>query len=198
MPHHADVDDPKTGAINYPPDLLKKWKKDHEGQNGPALAQLGTIDEDRLTELLTEVFSPPIERLQAIADQLEETGELNANSVNELHQIVDVLAGAPGGPDEHTVSSLVWAADIFGALDLRHVADSLSSTVDRLNIGDLKNAADSLSNTTDSLDIAGLNQAVESLRNTADVLDVNGLNSAAESIRNAAVMAMESSEHFRR
>lgn len=198
MPHHAEVDDAKTGEINYPSELLKEWKVKHEGSNGPALALLGIIDEDRLSELLVDVFSPPIKRLQAIADQLEQTGELNANSVNDLRQIVDVLASTPAGPDEHTASSLVWAADVFSGLDLKGTADSLNVAADVLNISDLTSAAETLRNATDALDINGLSQAADSLRNAADHLDVGGLNSAAEAIRNAADMAINSADHFRR
>lgn len=58
------------------PDLLRRWKADHEGSNGPALAALGAIDEDSLTDLLLDVFTPPLEQLTQIADQLEETGTL--------------------------------------------------------------------------------------------------------------------------
>ena len=31
LPHHSEVDDRKTGEKLYPPELLRKWKADHEG-----------------------------------------------------------------------------------------------------------------------------------------------------------------------
>lgn len=52
LPHHSEVDDKKMGEKLYPPELLRQWKTKHEGSNGPALAQLGPVDEDALTELL--------------------------------------------------------------------------------------------------------------------------------------------------
>jgi hypothetical protein len=84
LPHHGEVDDKKTGAKLYPPKTLREWKIRHEGSNGPALAVLGQVDEDSIAELLTGAFSPPIERLQSIARQLEQTGTLNAAAVQEL------------------------------------------------------------------------------------------------------------------
>jgi hypothetical protein len=57
LPHHSEVDDRATGEKLYPPDLLRQRKTDHEGSNGPALAALGAIDEDGLTELLLDVFT---------------------------------------------------------------------------------------------------------------------------------------------
>ena len=60
LPHHGEVDDRRTGEKNYPVPLLMQWKADHEGSNAQALAALGAVDEDRLTSLLLEVFSPPV------------------------------------------------------------------------------------------------------------------------------------------
>jgi hypothetical protein len=39
LPHHAEVDDKKTGERLYPPDLLRGWKVNHEGSNGQALVR---------------------------------------------------------------------------------------------------------------------------------------------------------------
>jgi hypothetical protein len=62
LPHHSEVDDPKTGEKQYPSGLLRRWKTEHEGGNGPALAALGAIDEEHLTALLLGVFAPPIKQ----------------------------------------------------------------------------------------------------------------------------------------
>jgi hypothetical protein len=70
----------------------------YEGSNGLALAGLGPVDEDTLIERLLGVITPPVERLQQIAGQLEETGTLNASTVAQLHQVVDVLTSTPAGP----------------------------------------------------------------------------------------------------
>lgn len=74
LPHHGEVDDKKTGEKLYPVATLTRWKTSHEGADGPALARLGQVDEDTLASMLTQVFSPPAQRLEQIADQLEETG----------------------------------------------------------------------------------------------------------------------------
>lgn len=149
LPHHTEVDDKKTGEERYPPDLLHKWKIDHEGSNGPALAELGSIREERLTELLVDVFSPPVERLQAIAERLEETGTLNAGTVAELRQIVDVLTNTPAGPDGRTAASLGFAAEVFGDRNFRKAATSLAAAADALpssnEIARLREAAEIIS-----------------------------------------------------
>ncbi len=74
LPHHGEVDDRKTGEQLYPPAMLFSWKKAHEGSNAKPLAALGTLREDDLDELLASVFTPPLERLEAIAERLEKTG----------------------------------------------------------------------------------------------------------------------------
>ena len=53
-----------------------QWKADHEGSNAKALAALGTVDEERLTNLLLEVFSPPHQETPA-DHQLEKAGRLH-------------------------------------------------------------------------------------------------------------------------
>jgi hypothetical protein len=145
LPHHGEVDDKKTGERNYPPETLRKWKQDHEGNNGPALAMLGAIDEDLLTELLVDVFTPPVERLQAIADQLEKTGTINANTVNELRQVVDVLASNPGGPDASTVAALTDAAEVFSTRSFTRATESLQASAEILGSTNLYRTAKALS-----------------------------------------------------
>lgn len=120
QPHHSEVDDKKTGEKLYPPELLRQWKTEHEGGNGPALARLGPVDEDALAELLASAFEPPIKRLEKIAHQLEKTGTLNASAVSELRRVIGVLVG---GPDRRTAHLLMSAADMLSARDLRHCAD---------------------------------------------------------------------------
>lgn len=122
LPHHGEVDDRKTGEKLYPPDLLRQWKTDREGSNGLALAALGAIDEDSLTELLLEVFTPPLERLTQIADQLEETGTLNAQTVVELRQVIEVLSTTSARVDGQTAALLAEAAEVYGNPDFRQAA----------------------------------------------------------------------------
>lgn len=130
LPHHGEVDDKKTGERLYPVELLTGWKTAHEGSNGPALAALGPVDKDTLTELLLGVFSPPVERLQQIADQLDETGTLNADTVAQLRQVVDVLASTPAGPSARTAAMLAHAADVFSTRAFQNAAASLRQAAD--------------------------------------------------------------------
>lgn len=132
LPHHGEVDDKKTADKLYPPDLLWQWKTSHEGGNGPALAALGPIDEDSLTELLLAVFTPPVKRLQQIADQLEKTGTLNAETVMQLRQVVNVLTSTPSGPDSQTAAMLADAAEIYGSHTFRQAAAQVAEAADLL------------------------------------------------------------------
>jgi hypothetical protein len=124
LPHHSEVDDPKTGEKLYPPGLLRKWKTDHEGNNGSALAALGTVSEESLTDLILSAFAPPIERLQQITDQLEKTGTLAAGTVAELYEVVKVMQTAEG-PDRAVVAWLADTAAIYSRLDLGTTASKL-------------------------------------------------------------------------
>jgi hypothetical protein len=132
LPHHGEVDDRTTGERLYPPETLFKWKRDHEGGNGPALAALGSIDEDSLTELLLDVFDPPVKRLEKIADQLQQTGTLSARTLVQLRQVVNVLASTPSGPDIRTAAMLAQAADIFSTRRFQTAAAALGQAADVL------------------------------------------------------------------
>jgi len=140
LPHHSEVDDRKTGEKLYPPDLLRSWKTNHEGRDGPALAALGVVDEESLTEMLLDVFTPPLERLAQIADQLEETGTLNAQTVVELRQVIEVLSTTSAGVDGQTAVLLAEAAEVYGnpnfheaAVLLTDAADFLPGLSDKIN-----------------------------------------------------------------
>lgn len=155
LPHHGEVDDKKTGERFYPPDLLRRWKIEHEGSNGLALAALGPIDEESLTDLLVAAFTPPVKRLQQIADQLEQTGTLTAQTLTQLRQVVDVMTSTPAGPDTRTAALLAQAADIYATLDLQKSAPFLVQAADTLTglqtaleskISQLMQLADQISN----------------------------------------------------
>jgi hypothetical protein len=102
----------------------------YEGSNGLALAGLGPVDEDTLIELLLGVITPPVERLQQITDQLEETGTLNAGTVAQLRQVVDVLTSTPAGPGARTAAMLGHAAEVFSTRASRNAAASLREAAD--------------------------------------------------------------------
>lgn len=160
LPHHGEVDDRKTGEKFYPVELLTRWKTSHEGSSGPALAALGPVDEDNLTDLLVSVFTPPAERLQQIADQLEQTGTLNAETVVQLRQVVDVMTSAPAGPSTRTAEALTYAADVFGTHAFRRAASQLVTAADMLTSSDKTLAAK----------VAQLQQAADLMSAAADRL----------------------------
>ena len=152
LPHHGEVDDKKTGETLYPVQTLAQWKTDHEGANGPALAALGPIDEETLTMLLTQVFSPPAKRLQQIADQLEKTGTLTARTLVQLRQIVQVMNAGPAGTSAETAEMLAYAAGVFGTSgfsdaveEVRAAARTLSSRAMAARISELQEISESLS-----------------------------------------------------
>ena len=152
LPHHGEVDDKKTGETLYPVQTLAQWKTDHEGANGPALAALGPIDEETLTMLLTQVFSPPAKRLQQIADQLEKTGTLTARTLVQLRQIVQVMNAGPAGTSAETAEMLAYAAGVFGTSgfsdaveEVRAAAETLSSRAMAARISELQEISESLS-----------------------------------------------------
>jgi hypothetical protein len=139
LAHHAEVDDRLIGERDYPESLLLDWKRQHEGANGSTLAQLGPISEDELTDLMIRDFTPPIERLEAIADQLQKTGTLNQESVAELKQIIGVIQDGGLGIDQRTAANLAAAAEMLGtrefsaaAAKLAHAAEVLPGALNTL------------------------------------------------------------------
>ena len=132
LAHHNEVDDRKTGEQLYPPEKLREWKTVREGVHGPALAALGTISEERLTELLVGAFTPPLERLQEITEQLERTGTLSATTVTELRQILDMLSSTADGVDARTAAGLAYAAEIFGTIHFSRMVRALEHAAEVL------------------------------------------------------------------
>jgi hypothetical protein len=148
LAHHAEVDDKNHGEELYPTELLLKWKRVHEGEHGRLLNLLPPIDEDHLTDLLITVFTPPVTRLEKIADQLEQTGTLTSGALSELRNIITVMSDSPGGPDGLTARQLAYAAEVFeshglqgSAKSLAYVAETLPSILDQLDrrIRELRN-----------------------------------------------------------
>lgn len=113
--------------------MLVQWKTGHEGANGPALAALGPVDEEALTRLLTQVFSPPAKRLQQIADQLEKTGTLTARTLVQLRQVVQVMNAGPARTSADTAELLAYAADVFGKSRFSDVVEELGAAADTLS-----------------------------------------------------------------
>jgi hypothetical protein len=151
LPHHGEVDDKTTGETLYPVAKLTRWKTGHEGADGPALARLGQVDEETMATLLTQVFSPPAQRLEQIADQLEETGTLTARALVQLRQVVQVMNAGPARTSADTAQMLAYAAGVFSrsrfreaVLKLGSAADTMSSAAMADQIRELHGIADAL------------------------------------------------------
>ncbi|MFI7636893.1 hypothetical protein [Nonomuraea sp. NPDC049400] len=111
---HAEVDDKNTGEQLYPAELLFEWKRNHEGEHGKHLARISNpITDDLLEAWLVDAFESPITRLEHIAEQLERTGSLNIDALEELRQIISVMNDVPAGPDSLTARRLAYAAEVF-------------------------------------------------------------------------------------
>ena len=132
LAHHAEIDDKNHGGERYPPDLLREWKRAHEGMNGPALDLIPPLSEDQLAALLISVFTPPVTRLEKIADQLERTGTLTTDALRELRNIVTVMSDKSGGLEADSARRLAYAAEVFDTQGLRVSANSLAHAADIL------------------------------------------------------------------
>ncbi|MEU4806582.1 hypothetical protein, partial [Actinosynnema sp. NPDC023587] len=133
LAHHEEVDDDED---LYPSETLKKWKADHEGDAHSTLNRLVSINPDALLKYLTKIAEPPLNRLEAITRRLEETGDVTADTVNELKQITAAMSATTAGIDAHAVLSLSYAAEVLGtrsfsstARDLAHAAETLPRIV---------------------------------------------------------------------
>ena len=123
--HHTDVDGKATRHL-FPPELLKKWKQQHEGAAGSVLNRLLTPDTDLLMKKLMKIAEPPLERLEDITRRLKETGTVTSDTVAELKQVISALSISQVGVDARTANSLSFAAEILGN-------SRFDSTVQRLS-----------------------------------------------------------------
>ncbi|WP_258401912.1 hypothetical protein [Micromonospora noduli] len=134
--HHEEVD---GDARLDPPELLKQWKVEHEGVDNSVLNRLKVADVATLMKALTELAAPPLERLELITKQLEETGTVTAETVAELKQIIRTMSSSESGIDARTARALAYSAEVFGtdsfdrsARALAHAAEVLPSIVSQM------------------------------------------------------------------
>lgn len=170
MPHHTEVDDEKTGEQFYPPDVLQEWKVKHEGSNGPALAALGTIDPEQLTDLLTATFTPPLDRLEAITQRLEETGTASAETVAELKQVLAVMSSTAEGIDAQTARSLAFAAEVLGTSGFHTSASQLGHAAEVIGTRGFYDSAGHLGRAAELLNTTGFHNSATHLGHAAEVL----------------------------
>ncbi|MGW4461730.1 hypothetical protein [Micromonospora sp. NPDC004704] len=127
--HHEEVDGDER---RYPAAMLKKWKIDHEGGDKSVLDRLTVLDTDALLKLLTEIATPPLERLEAVTKRLEETGTATAETVAELKRIIAAMSTSEGGIDARTARVLALSAEVFGAASFERSARALGLAADVL------------------------------------------------------------------
>jgi hypothetical protein len=128
-PHHSEIDNKTDGATRYPAELLRRWKAEHEGAYGKALEAIGPLDLDKLGDALAAAFQPPVDRLTAIADQLERAGIDQQTAIRELRSIAAMLNVTPG-VDPTGARQLAYAAQVFEGLDLQKIASKLGRSAD--------------------------------------------------------------------
>src|SRR5215471_14228231 len=131
LAHHEEVDG-SDGERRYPPDLLRKWKLQHEGAAGSVLNNLTVHSTDALMNKLIEIAEPPLERLETITKRLEDTGTVTAETVAELKEIIKALSVTDIGIDAHTVTALSYAAEVLGASTFSVAARQLSNAAEVL------------------------------------------------------------------
>ena len=124
LAHHEEVDG-KDGEKRYLPELLRKWKVQHEGADNAVLDRLRVLDTDALMSLLTQIAEPPVKRLEAIVGRLEETHTVTAETVAELKAIIAMMSDTGIGVDRATVEGLAHAAEVLNPSDLKAAAAGL-------------------------------------------------------------------------
>ncbi|GAB2597993.1 hypothetical protein [Kribbella endophytica] len=121
-PHHTEIDGDED---RYPPDLLRAWKVGHEDAEVAPLNGLVLPDPDEWMEILTQVASPPLDRLDAIAERLERTGVANQETVDELKYVLRTLSTSEAGVDVRSAQALLAASDILSSMDINRSAMAL-------------------------------------------------------------------------
>jgi len=89
------------------------------------LKNLTVHSADALMNKLIEIAEPPLERLEAITQRLEETGTVTAETVAELKQVIDAMSTTDIGVDARTASALSYAAEVLGTSSFSNTASQL-------------------------------------------------------------------------
>lgn len=131
LAHHEEVDS-KDGEKRYPPELLRKWKVQHEGAENAVLDRLRVMDTDALMKLLTEIAEPPVKRLEAIVGRLEKTHTVTSGTVAELKAIIALMSDTGTGVNAATAASLAYAAEVLNPRELNAAATGLNHAAEVL------------------------------------------------------------------
>lgn len=129
LAHHAEVDG-KESAHRYPPDVLRRWKIEHEGGHGSVLKDLRVEDPATLMNALIELAEPPLSRLERITEQLERTGTVTADTVRELKAITSALT-ASSDWDNQAIRGVLRLADALDESRFARTAIRLSEALER-------------------------------------------------------------------
>jgi len=102
IPHHTTVDQEE---VNYPAELLRKWKNEREAGGVEALAGLAGLTERRLEELIGQAMQIREGRIDQALDRLEKIDRSAARWLDELRTESAAMRKRPP-LDEGVVRSL--------------------------------------------------------------------------------------------
>lgn len=132
--HHRAIDDPKTGADNYPAEMLLQWKAAREAALGVGMPP---VTLDQLELLLARFFEDPSERLATLVGRLDDiakeaarTGQINGDTVQELRLVVTMLKETDSYRLAESARTLSEAAEIYSAMNLGSTAKGLSEAAE--------------------------------------------------------------------
>jgi hypothetical protein len=170
-PHHKEIDGPD--GDRYTVEALEGWKEEREADGLDALAGLGDLTEQRLSEMITESQIALVDRIGPALDEFAKTApELAALLKVTLKELADPRIHG-FGLSEDGISMLSESARSLG-----HLQDTAFLLAD---------AARTLSHLPDSVNT--LSDAVDSLVNLPD--NAKTLRSAAAKAERAAEMMMD-------
>ncbi|MEV0271157.1 hypothetical protein AB0H43_20455 [Hamadaea sp. NPDC050747] len=131
LAHHEEVDG-KEGETRYPPEVLLRWKREHEGAQGSVLQNLPVAQPEFIMKVLVHLAEPPLRRLEAVADHFERTGKVTTEALAELRRIIAAMSDIGIGVDARIASQLTFAAEVFSNQELYSTAKLLAEAAETL------------------------------------------------------------------
>ncbi|MCE4943191.1 hypothetical protein LVX13_08625 [Streptomyces albulus] len=166
-PHHEEVDGPDSD--NYPVKVLLGWKHAREADGLDALAGLGELTKNELSEMIATAQSELVDRIGPALDEFSKTAPELADLLKAVTKELADPRVHGFGISEDGITMLHKSARTFANLDdsasvLANAADTLRNLEDSANT--LAKAASALRNLEDSADV--LADAADSLVNLTD------------------------------
>ncbi len=112
--HHTPVDR-KSNEKKYPEELLRRWKRDREGDFTVQLSGLDGLDEEKLQDMMAAAVTETKREMMAAVDEL---ANINTNTADKLRTLVAETFDRPY-LDLDAVASLAESAR-----SLRHLEDN--------------------------------------------------------------------------